>query len=232
MSLVSSLGKVVVGMIVAKGVNKVMGGGSSSGSGGGLAGALGSLLGGNSSSQSQSGGLGGLGSLLGGNQSGGGLGDLLNSLGGGSQQGSSGGGLGGGLGDMLNNVFQEKPVEVTSEAEKQAEILLRAMISAAKSDGEIDTEEQKKIVEHLGEVTEDEVAFIQSEMKKPLDIQGLVNSVPEGMEQQVYLMSLLAINLDSKEEAVYLDKLADGLNISHEASNAIHEKLGAPKLYS
>jgi uncharacterized membrane protein YebE (DUF533 family) len=45
-------------------------------------------------------------------------------------------------------------------------------------------------------------------------------------------MSLLGITLDSKEEAIYLDELARGLNISQEESNRIHEQLGAPKLYN
>ncbi|MGK0271081.1 MAG: uncharacterized membrane protein YebE (DUF533 family) [Cocleimonas sp.] len=52
------------------------------------------------------------------------------------------------------------------------------------------------------------------------------------MEQQVYFMSLLAIDLDSNEEAHYLDELAKGLNISQDICNQIHEKVGAPALYS
>jgi len=32
--------------------------------------------------------------------------------------------------------------------------------------------------------------------------------------------------------AEYLDKLAKGLNISQQASNDFHERVGAPKLYS
>jgi len=45
-------------------------------------------------------------------------------------------------------------------------------------------------------------------------------------------MSLMAIDLDSQEEAVYLDSLRKGLNLSEQASNHIHEQLGAPKLYA
>ncbi len=46
------------------------------------------------------------------------------------------------------------------------------------------------------------------------------------------MMSLFAIDLDSNEEAHYLDQLAKGLNISHQDCNAIHDKLGAPAIYS
>lgn len=235
MNLVGMLAKVAMGVIAAKGLGKVMGGGS--GSGGGLAGALGGLLGGGSGqqgSQSGAGGLAGaLGGLLGGGsggQQGGGLGDLLNSMGGNKQSG----GTSGGLGNMLNDAFQghsPRQAQAAPDEDMQAEVLLRAMISAAKADGQVDAEEQKKITEHLGDITPDEVAFIRKEMQAPLDVQGLINGVPSGMEQQVYLMSLLAINLDSKTEAQYLDKLAKGLNISNDLSNAIHQKVGAPQLY-
>lgn len=225
MSLVGTLAKVALGMAAAKGLGSVMGGGGS----GGLSGALGGLLGGGS----QQGG-GGLASLLGGGsgQSGGGLGGLLNSLGGGAQQG---GATGGGLGNMLNAAFQGNDAaqaQTTPDDDQQAEVLLRAMISAAKADGEIDAEEQRKITEHLGEVTQDEIDFIRKEMASPLDVQGLIASIPSGMEQQAYLISLLAIDLDSKPEAQYLDKLAKGLSIPPQQCNAIHQKLGAPKLYS
>ena len=222
MSLMSTLGKVAVGILVAKGVGKIMGGGSSSGSGGGL---LGSILGGQSGS---SGGLGGLADMLGGagqgGQSGGGLGGLLNSLGGNSPDNP--------FGNLLNDAIQGKEPEVTEDQESQAGILLRAMVNAAKADGKIDADEQKKIIEHLGEVADEDAKMVREILQAPLDVEGLVKDVPEGMEQQVYLMSLLAINLDSREEATYLDQLAKGLNISAEVSNMIHEKVGAPELYS
>lgn len=243
MNLMGTLGKVAMGIMVAKGLGKVMGG-SSGGSGGlggllgglagnkqsgGSSGGLGDLLGGLTGGGSQ-GGSGGLGGLLGGLAGGGaagGLGGLLESLGGGSQ-----GASGGGLGSLFNDALQGKQPAATQEQESQAEILLRAMISAAKADGEIDAEEQQKITQQLGDISPEEASFVRQELQAPLDTQALVNSVPAGMEQQVYFMSLLAIDLDSKAEALYLDKLAKGLNISQQVSNQIHEKLGAPKLYS
>ena len=287
MSLMGTLGKVAMGVIVAKGVGKVMGG--TGGAGGGLGGLLGGLAGGGGSA----GGLGGLlGGLTGGNnaQAGGGLGGLLGGLTGGAQGGSQAGGLGdllgsltggaqgnqasagglggllaglaggqggaaGGLGGLLsslgggtapqqgsgtpdfgsmfNDALQGKePEQVSQSDEDNAAIMLRAMISAAKADGELDAEEQRKITEHLGDVSPEEAEFVRNELQAPLDLDGLVASVPSGLEQQVYLMSLMAIDLDSQEEAVYLDSLRNGLNISEQASNHIHEQLGAPQLYS
>lgn len=233
MSLMGTLGKVAMGVIVAKGVGKMMGG-SSGGSGGGLGGLLGGLMGGSSAGGSNAGGAssGGLGGLLGGlsgNSGGGGLGGILDSLGGGSTRES---GASNDFGNLFNDALQGKEPEVSADDEKHAELMLRAMISAAKSDGNLDEDEQRKITEHLGDISEEEANFVRQELQAPLDAQGLIDSVPRGMEEQVYLMSLLAIDLDSKEEAQYLDKLAKGLSISNQVSNQIHEKLGAPQLYS
>ena len=247
-----TLGKVAMGIIVAKGVGKVMGGGNNSGGGlgdmlgglmgggsntgnsgaGGLGGMLGSLMGGSNNAQGGSGGgLADLMGSLGGAQGGGGLGGLLGSLAGGAQQGGNNGAPD--FGSMFNDVLQGKePEQVSADDEKTAELLLRAMISAAKCDGNLDEAEQKRIAEHLGDISDEEAAFVQQEFQAPLDLDGLVASVPSGLEQQVYLMSLLAIDLDSQEEAVYLYKLREGLKLSRDDSNAIHEQLNAPKLYN
>ena len=73
---------------------------------------------------------------------------------------------------------------------------------------------------------------MRRELESPLDTQGLIKSVPRVLEKQIYLMSLLAIDLDSNEEAHYLDELAKGLNLSHQVCNDIHQKIGAPALYA
>ena len=237
MSLMGTLGKVAMGVIVAKGVGKLMGGSSgSAGGSGSLGGLLGGLMGGgnNSNSNTNSGGSKGglsdiIGGLTGGNGgSAGGLGGLLSSLGGSSDNKQSSG-----FGDMFNNALQgNEPEQVSDEDEANAEVLLRAMINAAKCDGDLDETELKKITEHLGDVSEEEANFVRQELQAPLNTKEFINSVPRGMEEQVYLMSLMAIDLDSKEEAVYLDQLAKGLNISNETSNQIHAKLNVPQLYS
>ena len=52
------------------------------------------------------------------------------------------------------------------------------------------------------------------------------------MEQQVYAVSLMAIDLDSDAEAQYLNQLAQGIGMKPEVCNEIHQQLGAPQLYS
>jgi uncharacterized membrane protein YebE (DUF533 family) len=228
--------------------------------GGGLGDLLGSVLGGASQGQS-SGGLGDLlGSVLGGSaQGGGGLGDLLGSvLGGGAQGGSRGhsdglgdllGGdlgslIGGALAKHVQTVDPDAPTPMPDDysmlpddlepqhANKQAVLLIRTMINAAKADGQIDQAEQQAILEKLGQVTQEEIEFIRNEFAKPLDLESFVNEVPRGMEHQVYLLSLATIDLDKQSEANYLGALAQALRITPDEANAIHEQLGAPKIFA
>jgi len=215
MSMLGTLGKVAMGILVAKGVGKIMGGESSK---------SGSLL-------------DGLGGLLGGTKSGasGGLGGLLGSLGNErhtaqlSEQTTNGNNKD--FASMFNEAIQGKEPEPSLEQDQQAAVLLRAMVSAAKADGKIDAKEQEKILAQLKEAPEEDAEMVRKEVQAPLDLQNVVNNVPNGMEQQVYLISLLAIDLDSKEEVSYLARLAKGLNISNKLSNQIHDKLGVPALY-
>ncbi len=210
--MLGTLGKVTIGILVAKGVGKMMRSGSSS---------HGSLL-------------DGLGGLLNGGSNKGGLGGLLGSLGEGNiQQGSA---LvmrnNNDFASMFNDAIQGKDPKPTAEQDRQAEILLRAMVSAAKADGKIDEAEQDKILAQFKEASKEDAEMVRKEVEAPLAFEELIDSVPEGMEQQVYLMSLLAIDLDDEAEVRYLDRLAKELNISNTVSNEIHDRLGAPLLYA
>ena len=228
-------------------------GGQGGGAQGGLGGMLGGMLGGGQQQPNQqaggmggmgSAGAGGIGGMLGGmlagkGQQGGGLGGLLESLGGGAAPGQVQGTPpepnNGSLGGVLNSAFENfgEPEQAPSPAqEDMAKLFLRAMIGAAKADGQIDADEKQKILGELGDVSQEEAAFVQRELAAPLDVDALVRDVPAGSEQQVYLMSLMGIDLDNAAEARYLDALAKGMNISPEIANAIHDKLGAPKLYT
>ena len=256
MSLVGTLGRMAVGVMVAKGVGKMMGGGGSSGGGlggalggalgggrrGGAGGGLGGLLGGlTGGGAGGGGGLGNLGALLGGKAgaaggAAGGLGGLLESIGGGgsnrpdpTRQPDSGS-----LGGLLNRALQGDEVpQPDASQEALAKVMIQAMIGAAKCDGNIDEDERQKIVSHLGDdVSEEERQFVLAEMQAPLDTDGLVASVPRGSEAQVYMMSLMGIDLDSQEEARYLDSLRQKLGLEESAVNDIHQKLGVPTLYS
>ena len=118
-----------------------------------------------------------------------------------------------------------------SSDNERAMVLIQAMVNAAKADGKFDQGEQKKIMERLQSVDRATMDFLQRELSSPLDLEGFVRSVPVGMEQQVYTMSLMSIDLDTGTEADYLVQLSRGLRISDEVREQIHQRLGAPSVY-
>jgi uncharacterized membrane protein YebE (DUF533 family) len=124
------------------------------------------------------------------------------------------------------------PKETAPEMEENAALLLRAMIQAAKSDGGIDTEEQAKILEILGDADEEDMAFVRAELAAPIDIKGLADATPKMQKGQVYAMSLMTIRVDSAAEAQYLDQLAAALGLDQQSVNAIHLQMGTQPLYS
>ena len=206
---------------------------------------LGSLLGGGQQQapqQSAGGGLAGLlGGVLGGgggaSQGGGAMSGLLGMLGGGG--GAGGGALSGLLGSVMgggSDAPAAAPAPAPAQqaaANDQAVLMIRAMVNAAKSDGRIDQTEQENIISKLGsDVSEAEVNFLKQEFAAPLDVESFARSVPKGLEQQIYAMSLTSIELDSQNEAQYLGQLAQGLGISPQICNQIHEQMGAPKIFN
>jgi len=218
------------------------GGGRNGGTGGGLTDILGSLMGGGGS----------------GGTTGGGLPDLLDGLAGGTgfqggtAQGGSGSQMLGGLvmaalqmlsqrgaatdqsslslAEMLGSE-QVSPMAVdTSQAHRQALAFVKAMINAAKADGQIDAEEQRRIVSKLGDVGPEEAAFIREEMTKPLNFDFFADLTAD-MAQQAYAVSLMAINLDTPAESHYMQQLAQGLGLDPQTVNGIHAQLGLAPLY-
>lgn len=232
-------------------LGKVLGGRGSGGSQGGLGGMLDGLAGRGGSS---GGGLGGmLGQLTGGRSASGsgsgGLGDMLGGLLGGAAVGGAAGAATGGLarkdsqpsndasfGELFNDSLarnDEPETAPTPEQNATAGLMLKAMIQAAKSDGRIDEAEKQRLLGHLGdELDDEERQFIREQMAAPVDAAALAQEVPDGLEAQVYLMSLLAIDFDNEEEARYLHALAEAMGLPRETVNQIHDEVGTTRLYS
>lgn len=112
--------------------------------------------------------------------------------------------------------------------QEQAKLLVRAMVSAAKADGQISQEEQQSILKQVGDTSAEAIAFLRAEFAKPLDVREFAWSVPLGMEQQVYTISLVAIDQYSDREANYLRDLAHGLRLAPDVCNQIHQRFGVP----
>lgn len=128
------------------------------------------------------------------------------------------------------NLSIPKPTPLSQN--DQAVLLIRAMINSAKVDGEISEDEQKSILDQVGDTSPETVQFLRAEFARPLDVVQYAQSLPIGMEQKAYNISLMAIKLDSKEEADYLRQLAKALRISPETCNQLHQQQNAPALYA
>ena len=209
-------------------LGQLTGGGGAGQSTGGLGGMLGQLTGGGGGAAS-TGGLGGmLGQLTGGGggtAAAGGLGGLGALLGG--LAGARGGAAGGGLEALLN---QDNPADEPDE-EDVAKLMLRAMTQAARADGDLDAGEKSKLVDLMSESDPGTVEVLQDILSSPVSAAQLASDTPKGLETQVYTMSVNSITPDNQAEAKYLHELASGLGIQPETANAIHDSLGAPRLY-
>ncbi len=228
--------------------------------GGGLGDLLGGLTGasGGGTGGGSAGGLGGLLEQVAGRAggAGGGLGELIGGLAGAATGGQSSGRSGGiedalgdffnksgqtnedndiSFGEMFNQSMQnggEPEVAPSKNQEAMAALMLRAMIQAAKSDGRIDEKEEANLMETLGEVTQEERDFVQNELRQPVNAAELARDVPKGLEAQVYMMSIMGIDLDNQNEAQYLHNLASEMGMDRGSVNELHDEMGAPRLYS
>lgn len=102
--------------------------------------------------------------------------------------------------------------------------ILRAMIAAAKADGHIDAEEQRRIFGKLDELDlgTEEKAFVIDELRKPLDIDAVVKAAntPE-LALEIYAASVLAIDPDDPAEQAYLAMLASRLKLDPGLKKAV-----------
>ena len=236
-------------------LGQVLGGGGQGqvqGQGGGLGDVLGGLMGkaggmvGDASAAVKSGNplaVGGLAALAG----------ALLGGGGDAVKGALGGGLLAVLGGLAMNVLKNQasagqaqplgaaplglraPQSASEEAvlEERALVLIRAMVSAAKADGQIDAAERGRIA---GQVKEsgagaEALDFLMVEMQRPQDLAGLVAQV-RGPEEavEVYAASLLAIEVDTAAERDYLARLAGSLGLDAGVVGEVHRTLGVPQL--
>lgn len=130
--------------------------------------------------------------------------------------------------DMIGAMFGGTPVAVAQE--EGAKLMLRAMIQAAKADGEITEDERQTIMSHLDTADADERAFVEAEMAKPADPMALARDTQDSMKAQVYATSLMAVRADNAAESAYLRKLSQGLGLSDEARDRVHASMGLPPL--
>jgi len=120
-------------------------------------------------------------------------------------------------------------VEEEQQLEAVGELIVKAMVNAAKADGRVDETELKRIVSNAekDDVAADAREFLAAELRKPMDTDGLVRAVSNPqLAAQVYTASLMAIELDTPQEKQYLSDLASKLKLDAEVVRHLHGAVG------
>ena len=114
---------------------------------------------------------------------------------------------------------------------QDAEIILLAMIDAAKSDGQVDSTELNKIMGNLQKsgIGQDGVNYVINKLNGPMETAKIVAAVrgrPE-LAAQVYTASLMAIDVDTEAEKKYLEKLAKAMGLNSKVIQNIEQLTSA-----
>lgn len=102
--------------------------------------------------------------------------------------------------------------------------VLRAMIAAAKADGQIDPAEHQHILGQVNQLalSAEEKAFVLEEFSKPLDLEAVVASATTpALASEIYAASRLVVAEASPAEGAYLQLLAARLGLPPALSGEI-----------
>lgn len=125
------------------------------------------------------------------------------------------------------------PTQSGPEAEELGKKMVRAMIAAAKADGQIDADEKGRIFARLETMplSAEEKAFVFDELSSPLDVDAVVAGAdtPEHAAD-LYAASLVAMQPDTEMEREYLSTLASRLRLEPGLVAEIHRAAGHPPL--
>lgn len=121
----------------------------------------------------------------------------------------------------------QSAISPNTQLRTNQDLLVQAMIFAAKADGHIDEQEKTAIAQWMIEngITHDIETVIVRWLNAPLDPQVIAAQV-SSLEQasEVYLVTLLAIDVDHFLERAYLDALANALKLPEGLVQRIEEQ--------
>lgn len=131
--------------------------------------------------------------------------------------------------DFRPNQYEQRTFEHVAESSDSGQlILMRAMIAAAYADGHIDEQERQRIFAQVEtmELSVHEKAMLFDELRKPMTLSELVQSVPDSQTGiEVYAASASAIDLNQTISQQYLEALAAKLCLPNELVRNIHQEL-------
>lgn len=125
-----------------------------------------------------------------------------------------------------NSTSVSEPV-FQQQLDDKAGLLLQAMVFAAKADGHIDEQERAAIAKWVAgqQLDLDSEAAILRWVDAPLDPNALSQQVDNmALASEVYLVSLLTVDVDHFLERAYLDELAKALSLPDELVTRIEEQ--------
>ncbi|WP_422014448.1 tellurite resistance TerB family protein [Reyranella sp.] len=124
------------------------------------------------------------------------------------------------------------PFNPSSESGQQtlARHLLRAMIAAAKADGHVDAQEQARIFAEMDKLPlgADDKVFVMDELRAKLDVDAVAGAAATPEEAaEIYMASLLAIDVDNAAERGYLSMLAARLKLDDALVAHLHSSVAS-----
>jgi len=117
------------------------------------------------------------------------------------------------------------PAAASEPAQDEALVYVRGMIAAAAADGSIDEQERRKILGQLDNagLGGEERDFLLREMDRPASIDDLARSVRTPQQaMNLYVCSLMAVEVDTDAERVHLRRLAEALRLEPASLDAVH----------
>jgi len=106
--------------------------------------------------------------------------------------------------------------------------LIRAMIGAAKADGQIDGTESERIFNQIGTLglNDQERSFLLTEINKPRGAHEVAASAESPEEAaEIYAVSVMAVNPNGLAERLYLGELSRLLKLEPALAMTIHERI-------
>ncbi|MDO5055139.1 tellurite resistance TerB family protein [Pasteurella oralis] len=123
--------------------------------------------------------------------------------------------------------LSEAAFEATQQAEDTGAIILRTMIAAAVSDGEIDEKERAIIAEEGGDDPELQ-QWLEQEIAHPITVAEIARIVGNdtALATQVYLAARMVCQELTRKEIVFLSQLAAALNLDDALVEQLEKQAG------
>lgn len=124
------------------------------------------------------------------------------------------------------------PTRPAGPTQEEALLLVRAMIAAAHADRLLDAQERERILEALDAsgLEPEERQFLLAEFESPREAQDLAAAASSpDLARQVYLASVMAIEIDTPAEQEYLARLAGALELRPEVVAELEHFVGGAK---